>query len=220
MKKGISILTVLKRYDLNEGQILAVEAIKNNKIVVLRGRAGVAKSFTSVYASMKLLSDKEVDRIAVTRPQIATEKMGFLPGEMADKFDPYLSPLISFFNKFGDAGNQTFNSLVIADKIRRAPIAFMRGSTIEDEIMIVDEAQNISPEQMLMILTRIGKNGKIVINGDEMQNDLHNGFTGLDYVIALAKKLPYIQCISLTENMRDEIINDIVENWHPPVAYA
>lgn len=220
MKKGISILTVLKRYDLNERQVLAVEAIKNNKIVVLRGRAGVAKSFTSVYASMKLLSDKAVDRIAVTRPQIATEKMGFLPGEIEDKFDPYLAPLISFFNKFGDAGNQTFQSLVVADKIRRAPIAFMRGSTIEDEVMIVDEAQNITPEQMLMILTRIGRNGKIVINGDEMQNDLHNGFTGLDYVIALAKKLPYIQTVELVENMRDEIINDIVENWHPPVLHA
>jgi phosphate starvation-inducible PhoH-like protein len=220
MKKGISILTVLKKYELNEKQVLAVEAIKNNKIVVLRGRAGVAKSFTSVYAAMKLLSDRAVEGIAITRPQIATEKMGFLPGEIEDKFDPYLSPLISFFNKFGDAGNNTFKSLVVAEKIRRAPIAFMRGSTIEDEIMIVDEAQNISPEQMLMILTRIGRGGKIVINGDEMQDDLKNGFTGLDYVIALAKRLPYIQCVELTENMRDDIINDIVENWLPPSINA
>lgn len=220
MKKGISILTVLKKYDLNERQVLAVEAIRNNKITVLRGRAGVAKSFTSVYASMKLLSDKSVNTIALTRPQVTTEKMGFLPGEIEDKFDPYLQPLINFFNRFGDAGNKTFQSLVVAEKIRRAPIAFMRGSTVEDEILIVDEAQNITPEQMLMIITRIGKNGKIVVNGDEMQNDLNSGFTGLDYLIALSQKLPYIQTIELVENMRDDIINEIVENWCPPQLAA
>lgn len=220
MKKGISIVTVLKKYDLNEKQVLAVEAIRNNKIVVLRGRAGVAKSFTSVYAAMRLLADKDVERIAVTRPQVTTEKMGFLPGEIENKFDPYLGPLINFFNKFGDAGAHTFQSLVVADKVRRAPIAFMRGSTIEDEILLVDEAQNITPEQMLMIITRIGKNGRIVVNGDEMQDDLGVGFTGLDYLIALSQKLPYIQVIELTENMRDDIINDIVENWRPPSAVA
>lgn len=216
MKKGISILTILKKYELNEKQLIAVEAIKNNKIVVLRGRAGVAKSFTSVYAAMRLLSEGKVERISVTRPQVSTEKMGFLPGGIEEKFDPYLEPLISFFNKFGEAGSKTFSSLVLAEKIRRSPIAFMRGITVEDEIMIVDESQNISQEQMLMIITRLGKNGKIVVNGDEMQNDLKGGFTGLDYLIELATKLPYIKCITLTENMRDDIINDVVENWAPP----
>ena len=213
MKKGISVLTVLKRYELNQKQALAVESIRNNKIVILRGKAGVAKSFTSVYAAMTLLSERTISRVALTRPQVTTEKMGFLPGDISEKFDPYLEPLISFFNKFGDSSDKTFEGLVVSGKIRKAPIAFMRGSTIEDEIMLVDEAQNISPEQMLMILTRIGKNGKIVINGDEMQDDLRGGKTGLDLVIELSERLPYIQCITLTENMRDEIINEIVENW-------
>jgi phosphate starvation-inducible protein PhoH and related proteins len=220
MKKGISILTALKKYELNQKQVLAVEAIKNNKIVVLRGRAGTAKTFTSVYAAMKLLQSGAIERIAVTRPQVTTEKMGFLPGDISSKFDPYLDPIISFFNKFGDAGEKTFEGLVVAGKIRKAPIAFLRGATIEDELMIVDESQNITPEQMLMILTRIGKNGKIVINGDEMQNDLKVGMTGLDAAILLSKKLPYIQCVTLTDNMREEIINEIIENWYSLLAAA
>lgn len=216
-KKGISIHSVLKKYELNDKQIIAVEAIRNNKIVVLHGEAGTAKTFTAVYAAMRLLARQEIEAIAVTRPLVTTEKMGFLPGEIGDKIDPFLSPIIGFFNKFGDAGINTFDSLVVAEKVRRAPIAFMRGTTIEDEILIVDEAQNITPDQMLMILTRLGRNGKIVITGDERQDDLKKGPTGLDYVVALAYRLPYIQRIRLTENMRDGIINDIIENWESAV---
>ena len=212
--KVISVKTAINKYELNEKQITSVEAIKNNKIVILRGRAGTAKTFTAVYAAMKLLSDKQIKRIAVTRPIVTTEKMGFLPGAIDDKFDPFLYPIIDFFNKFGDNGSATFNFMVETERIRRAPIAFMRGTTIEDEVLLVDEAQNLSPEQMLMVLTRIGKNGRIVITGDEDQSDLQAGLkTGLDYAIALAKELPYVQQIKLTENMRDPMINEIVETW-------
>ena len=212
-KKGISIITALKKYELNQTQLVAVEAIRNNKITILRGQAGTAKSFTSVYAAMKLLSEGSTDRIALTRPMVTTEDMGYLPGDIGEKLDPYLYPVINFFNKLGDAGERTFESLVVAGKIRRAPIAFMRGSTIEDEILIVDEAQNIKVPQMLMILTRLGKNGKIIITGDEDQNDLGRGVTGLDCAIKLSEKLPYIQNIVMTENMRDETLNEIIENW-------
>lgn len=219
-KKGISILTTLKKYTLNEKQTLAVEAIKNNKIVILRGAAGTAKSFTAVYAAMKLLSDQSVEHISLTRPMVATEAMGFLPGDIGEKFDPFLEPVISFFNKFGDSGEKTFESLLVSGKVRRAPLAFMRGSTIEDGVLILDEAQNTTPHQMLMALTRIGKNGKIVITGDEIQDDLRGGVTGLDAAIALSKFLPYIQSITMTENMRDDIINDIVENWDRAILSA
>lgn len=212
-KKGISILTALKKYELNPTQVVAVEAIRNSKITILRGQAGTAKSFTSVYAAMKLLSEGSIERIALTRPMVTTEDMGFLPGDMGEKLDPYLYPVINFFNKLGDSGERTFESLVVAGKIRRAPLAFMRGSTIEDEILIVDEAQNIKIPQMLMILTRLGKNGRIIINGDEDQDDLGKGVTGLDCAIKLADRLPYIQNIVMTENMRDESLNEIIENW-------
>jgi len=212
--KVISVKTAINKYELNEKQIVAVEAIRNNKIVILRGKAGTAKTFTAVYAAMKLLSEKQIKRIAITRPLVTTEKMGFLPGAIDEKFDPFLYPIIDFFNKFGDNGSATFNFMVESDRIRRAPIAFMRGTTIEDEVLIVDEAQNVSPEQMLMVLTRIGKNGRIVITGDEDQSDLNTGLiSGLDYAIALSNKLPYIQQMTLTQNMRDPMINEIVEAW-------
>lgn len=219
-KKGLSILTTLKKYHLNDKQVIAVEAIKNNKIVILRGAAGTAKSFTAVYAAMKLLSDQQIEHISLTRPMVATESMGFLPGDIGEKFDPFLEPVISFFNKFGDSGEKTFESLLVSGKVRRAPLAFMRGSTIEDGVLILDEAQNTTPHQMLMALTRIGRNGKIVITGDEIQDDLRVGVTGLDAAIALAKFLPYIQSVTMTENMRDDIINDIVENWERALLVA
>jgi len=213
-KKGLSTRSLLKKYHLNQLQLVAVDAIRNNKIVVLRGVAGTAKTFTAVYTAMKLLlEDNGIDRIAVTRPSVTTEKIGFLPGKLEDKMDPFLIPIISFFNKFGDAGEKTFDSLVIAGKIRRAPLAFMRGTTVENELLIVDEAQNITPQQMLMILTRLGNHSKIVVTGDENQNDIYAPATGMDYIIELSKSLPYIREITLTEIMRDPVITEIIQNW-------
>lgn len=212
-KKGISIVTALHKYDLTEEQVQAVETIKNNKIVVLRGVAGVSKSFCAVYAAMHLLAERKLARIAVTRPMVATEKMGFLPGDIGEKVDPFLYPIIEFFNKFGDSGNKTFESLITGDKVRRAPIAFLRGSTIEDEILIADEMQNSTPAQMLMLLTRLGRDGKIVITGDEDQSDLPGEDNGLSRVVSLAGRVPFIKVVTLTQNMREGIIKEIIENW-------
>jgi phosphate starvation-inducible PhoH-like protein len=210
----ISAKSALLKYELNEKQINAVEAIKNSRIVILRGRAGTSKTFTAVYAALKLLNEKEIKRISVTRPLVTTEKMGYLPGSLEDKFDPFLYPVIEFFNKFGDNGHATFNLMVDQDKIRRAPVAFMRGITLEDEILISDESQNLTKEQMLMILTRIGKNGRIVITGDENQSDLEKMQSGMSYAVRLSEKLPHIiKSITFTENMRDPIINEITEAW-------
>lgn len=214
-KKGISLATVLKRYDLNPEQKTAVECIRNNKIVVLTGAPGSAKSFTAVYAAMKLLtSDSDIEKASLTRPMVSSEKIGFLPGRADEKYSPYLTPLIEFFNKFGDSGENTYTSMVTAGKIIERPLAFLRGITVENEIMILDEAQNTTPDQMLTALTRISKTGKIVITGDAMQSDIPGKEpTGLDYVVKLSKRLPYIQEIRMTENMRDSMIQEIIENW-------
>jgi phosphate starvation-inducible PhoH-like protein len=210
----ISVKTAINKYELTPHQIEALQLIKNNKITVLRGKAGTSKTFLAVYAALELLTERQTSRIALTRPLITTEKMGFLPGAIDEKFDPFLYPLIDFFNKFGDNGSATFNFMVDSGKIRKAPIGFMRGTTVENEVLIVDEAQNVSPEQMLMILTRIGNNGKIVITGDENQSDLTTGLiSGLDYVIALSNKLSFIKQYTFTENMRDPMINEIIEAW-------
>lgn len=203
----------LKYYVLNSEQEKAVQTIIDGKITILTGAAGSAKSFTSVYAAMKLLNNYSLSRVALTRPMVTTEKMGFLPGGIDEKFDPYLEPLIAFFNAFGEVGEKTFDSLVVGGQIRRVPIAFMRGQTIDNEILVFDEAQQSTPEQMLMVLTRLGKNGKIVINGDNRQVDTGMKITGLDYVIKLAEKLPAIQHLHLTQNMRDELITEIMDLW-------
>lgn len=213
-KKTISIKTALKKYTLNEQQVQAVEAIKNNKIVIIRGKAGVAKTFSAVYAALNLIYDKKVDRIAITRPLIASEKIGTLPGDLSEKVDPFLYPIIEFFNKLGDSGAHTFEKMSEDGQVRRAPLAFLRGQTIENEILLIDESQNITPQQMLMILTRIGKNGKIVITGDEGQSDLGlREQNGLDFAVALAEKVDAIVAVELTENMRDPLINEIVDKW-------
>lgn len=214
-RKGISLTSVLKKYDLNPEQITAIECIRNNKITVLTGVAGTSKSFTAVYAALKLISsDNDFEAISVSRPMVTTEKMGFLPGDVHEKFSPYLAPLAEFFNKFGDSGSLTYKSLLTADKIKERPLAFMRGATIENEILILDEAQNITPDQMLMVLTRISRSGKLVITGDTRQDDLKLGEpTGLDRVLDLAKRLPYIQVIEMTQNMRDPLIQEIIDNW-------
>lgn len=215
-KKTISIKTALNKYKLNEKQKQAVEEIKNNKIIVLRGHAGSAKTFSAVYAALNLVYEKQIEKIAITRPLIATEKIGTLPGDLSEKVDPFLYPVIEFFNKLGENGINTFDNMSENGQIRRAPLAFLRGQTIEDEILIVDEGQNVSINQMLMILTRIGRNGKIVITGDEGQSDiLHNGekLNGLDFVVALSERMHEVRQIHLTENMRDPLINEIVDEW-------
>lgn len=214
-KKGISLLTALRKYDLNHDQKTAIECIRNNKIVILTGVAGTSKSFTAVYAALKLLTENNnIEQVSLTRPMVTTERIGFLPGSTSDKYAPYLAPLAEFFNKFGDSGENTFSSMVAARKIIERPIAFLRGATIENEIMICDESQGLTPAQMLMVLTRVSKDGKLVITGDAMQSDLSGTDpTGLDYVIALSKHLPYIQEIQMTQNMRDPMIQEIIDNW-------
>ncbi len=214
-KDTISLHSVLKKYNLNARQTIAVEAIRNNKLTVLHGKAGTAKTFTAVYAAMKLLAypENDIKKIYLSRPLVTTEKLGFLPGDVNDKVDPFLAPLINFFNKFGDAGIKTFESMVVAEKIQRIPVALMRGHTIDDGVLIIDEAQNLTAHQMLMILTRMGKTGKIVVSGDTAQNDTFERMNGLDYLLRLSEKLPYIQTIEMLENMRDPMVNEIIEHW-------
>jgi phosphate starvation-inducible PhoH-like protein len=210
----LSVKKAIDNYELTQNQLEALQLIKNNKITILRGKAGTSKTFIAVYAAFQLLTEKNINRVALTRPLVTTEKMGFLPGAIDEKFDPFLYPIIDFFNKFGDNGSATFNFMVESGKIRKAPIAFMRGSTIENELLIADEGQNFTEEQMLMLLTRIGKNGKIVITGDEVQSDLPDRYkNGFEYIIKLSEKLPYIKQYTFTQNMRDPMINEIIEAW-------
>lgn len=156
------------------GQKKYVEAIKKNTIVFGLGPAGTGKTFLAVAAASTALRNKEVSRIILTRPAVeAGEKLGFLPGDLQTKIDPYLRPLYDAL--FEMLGSETYQKHIERGTIEIAPLAYMRGRTLDDSFIILDEAQNTTPEQMKMFLTRLGTNSKAVVTGDLTQTDLPFG---------------------------------------------
>lgn len=156
------------------GQKRYVQAIEKNTVVLGVGPAGTGKTFLAVAMAVKALRSKKVDRIILTRPAIeAGEKLGFLPGDLQSKIDPYLRPLYDAL--FEMMGQETYSKLVEKGVIEIAPLAYMRGRTLDNSFIILDEAQNSTFEQMKMFLTRLGTNSKAVVTGDPTQIDLPNG---------------------------------------------
>lgn len=156
------------------GQQQYVERIRKNTVVFGVGPAGTGKTFLAVAMAVRALREKQVTRIILTRPAIeAGEKLGFLPGDLQSKIDPYLRPLYDALYEM--MGTETYQKLVEKGTIEIAPLAYMRGRTLDDSFIILDEAQNATPEQMKMFLTRLGFNSKAVITGDITQTDLPRG---------------------------------------------
>ncbi len=153
------------------GQKRYVDAIKKNTITLGIGPAGTGKTYLAVAAAVAAFRDKQVNRIILTRPAVeAGERLGFLPGDLQSKVDPYLRPLYDAL--FDMLGTETYNKYLERGNIEVAPLAYMRGRTLDDSFIILDEAQNTSREQMKMFLTRLGFGSKIVITGDVTQIDL------------------------------------------------
>ncbi|MBQ8207416.1 MAG: PhoH family protein [Clostridia bacterium] len=156
------------------GQKQYVDAIKNNTIVLGIGPAGTGKTFLAVAMAVKALRDKQVNRIILTRPAVeAGEKLGFLPGDLQNKIDPYLRPLYDALYEM--MGAENYQKHLEKNTIEVAPLAYMRGRTLDDSFIILDEAQNATPEQMKMFLTRLGFGSKAVVTGDLTQTDLPFG---------------------------------------------
>ena len=156
------------------GQKRYVDAIRKNTIVFGIGPAGTGKTFLAVAMAVRALRQKQVNRIILTRPAIeAGEKLGFLPGDLQSKIDPYLRPLYDAM--FEMMGAENYQRLIEKGSIEIAPLAYMRGRTLDDSFIILDEAQNATPEQMKMFLTRLGFNSKAIITGDLTQTDLPTG---------------------------------------------
>ena len=156
------------------GQQQYVDSIRKNTIVLGVGPAGTGKTFLAVAMAVRALREKQVSRIILTRPAIeAGEKLGFLPGDLQSKIDPYLRPLYDALYEM--LGVETYQRLVEKGTIEIAPLAYMRGRTLDDSFIILDEAQNATPEQMKMFLTRLGFNSKAVVTGDLTQTDLPRG---------------------------------------------
>lgn len=197
------------------GQKRYVDAIKENTVVFGIGPAGTGKTFLAVAMAVTAFRDKQVNRIILTRPAVeAGEKLGFLPGDMQNKVDPYLRPLYDALYEI--MGAETYQKYLEKGMIEIAPLAYMRGRTLDDSFIILDEAQNTTPEQMKMFLTRIGFGSKVVVTGDITQIDLPGDKkSGLKEVTKILKDINGLEFIYLTEKdvVRHELIQRIIKAY-------
>lgn len=195
---------------LNEEQKLAKQLIMDNQIVIVTGRAGSGKSLICAQTALDFLMKKQCDHIFVTRAAVEVgNSLGFLPGDLEEKFNPYLEAFKENLEKCYD--RVKIGELVKEKKITAYPVQFIRGKTIDD-ILVVEEAQNLTRHEMLAILTRLGKTGKIIINGDLEQQDIRENFNGLAYAIELAKKIDGIEWVKLKHNHRSDLVGKILAN--------
>jgi phosphate starvation-inducible PhoH-like protein len=189
---------------LSEKQNDLYKGIRNNTLTVVHGPAGTSKTFTSCYTALALLADKKIDKIIITKPiQESGEQIGLLPGSVAEKIDPYRQSYYTNFCKIAD--KQTIDFMFATEEIVFEPLAYMRGSTYDNCIMLLDECQNASIKQLMLWATRLGKDSKAVMMGDTSQYDVKKRDSG------------YIDFIKMTKDMKDLYIfefknEDIVRN--------
>lgn len=198
--------------ELNEEQKQTKRAIRENQVVVITGRAGCGKSLVSAQTALDFLFKKECEQVLVTRAAVEVgHSLGFLPGSLDEKFNPYLEAFMENLTKCYDKNK--IQNLISEQKVMALPVQFIRGKTIDD-VLVVEEAQNLTKSEMLAILTRLGKTGKIIINGDNEQTDIitRNGeMNGLSYVIELSKKIREIQWVKLSHNHRSDLVGKILD---------
>ncbi len=197
------------------GQMQYVKAIRDNTITFGIGPAGTGKTFLAVAMAVSAFRDKQVNRIILTRPAVeAGEKLGFLPGDLQNKVDPYLRPLYDAL--FEIMGVETYQKYLEKGMIEIAPLAYMRGRTIDDSFIILDEAQNTTPEQMKMFLTRIGFGSRAVVTGDITQIDLPGDKkSGLKEVTSILKNVEGLEFIYLSEKdvVRHSLVQRIIKAY-------
>ena len=197
------------------GQSKYVDSIKKNTIVFGVGPAGTGKTYLAVALAVRAFKAHEVQRIILTRPAVeAGEKLGFLPGDLQNKVDPYLRPLYDVL--FDMMGSEAFQRNMERGCIEVAPLAYMRGRTLDDSFIILDEAQNTTPEQMKMFLTRLGFNSKMVITGDVTQIDLPDSKrSGLIEATRILKNIDGIAINRFSEKdvVRHRLVQDIVKAY-------
>jgi phosphate starvation-inducible PhoH-like protein len=197
------------------GQKRYVDAIRTHTVTFAIGPAGTGKTYLAMAMAVDALRKKEVGRIILTRPAVeAGEKLGYLPGTLYEKVDPYLRPLYDALFDMMDVEKST--ALAERGVIEVAPLAFMRGRTLNDSFVILDEAQNTSPEQMKMFLTRLGFGSKVVLTGDVTQIDLPGGASGLKQVREILAGVPDIAFVELHSRdvVRHRLVQRIVTAYH------
>ena len=197
------------------GQETYVNAIRQNMLTFAIGPAGTGKTYLAMALAVMALKNKEAERIILTRPAVeAGEKLGFLPGDLTQKVDPYLRPLYDAMYDF--MGADSYTKLIERGIVEVAPLAYMRGRTLSDAFIILDEAQNTTSEQMKMFLTRMGFHSRVVVTGDITQTDLPAGKkSGLAEAVQLLRHIPEIGIVELSgkDIVRHELVQQIVEAY-------
>ena len=203
----------IKAHTVN--QIKIVEAFENNDMVFAIGPAGTGKTYTGIAIAVKALKDKQVKKIILTRPAVeAGESLGFLPGDMKDKLDPYMQPLYDALKEM--IAIEKLDDYMHRGIIEIAPLAYMRGRTLDNAFVILDEGQNTTHNQMKMFLTRMGNNAKFMINGDPGQIDLPSRvMSGLKEANLILQNIEGIEIINLDENdvIRHQVVIRIIDAY-------
>ena len=197
------------------GQQKYMKAIQKNTITIGVGPAGTGKTYLAVAAAVAAFRERTVNRIILTRPAVeAGERLGFLPGDLQNKVDPYLRPLYDAL--YDMLGPETYQKYLERGSIEVAPLAYMRGRTLDDSFIILDEAQNTTREQMKMFLTRLGFNSKMVVTGDITQIDLPDGKkSGMLQAMRILKNIPDISICQFTEKdvVRHKLVQEIIKAY-------
>ena len=197
------------------GQYDYVKAIREHELTFAVGPAGTGKTYLAMALAVAALRNKEVERIVLTRPAVeAGEKLGFLPGDLSQKVDPYLRPLFDALYEM--MGAESYQRLQERGALEVAPLAYMRGRTLSDSFIILDEAQNTTPEQMKMFLTRFGAGSRVVVTGDATQTDLPYGKqSGLLQALEVLKDIPEIAIIRLSQSdvVRHDLVQTVVKAY-------
>lgn len=213
-KKSISIKPENLKVQLRQSQNNYVNTILENEITFCQGPAGTSKTFTACYTALKLLSTGTIKQIVLCKPiQESGEKLGFLPGDIKDKIDPYMQSYISNLKKI--VGDQLTESLLESEVIVFKPLAFMRGDTFDDSLMILDEAQNADFRQLMLFVTRMGRGSKVIVTGDVSQYDIAKHNVGLPNFIKLMERIKGIGYHEFMQSdiVRAKILQDVVQRY-------
>jgi len=199
---------------LRQSQQQYVDQILNNDITFCSGPAGTSKTYTACYVALKLLSENKIKNVILCKPiQEAGEKLGFLPGDIKDKIDPYMQSYISNMNKI--VGPKITELLIESGIIQFKPLAFMRGDTFDECLMVLDEAQNATFAQLMLFVTRMGKSSKVVVTGDISQYDIAKNNIGLESFTELMKDIKGVGYHKFTQKdiVRAKILQEVVGRY-------
>ena len=198
------------KLQLNDEQKDAKKHILDNTITLLGGGAGSGKTLLACNVALDGLLRRQYDKIIITRPTVSKEEIGFLPGDLREKMDPWIQPI--YQNMYTLYDKVKVEKLIEDGKIEIVPLAFMRGRTFLDSCIIVDEAQNVTHEQMEMISTRIGLRSKMIVCGDDHQVDLRSkADSGFRFLYAASRRIKKMGGVTLMQNHRDPIVDDLIE---------